>query len=255
MVKLGGGCVVLSPDDGDRQEVGTESARLTIGAAIDARDIAQCVRTFAPGLSRGRMNPASEEVHYVVRGHGACYVDGHRYGLEPGSAVYVPPGTDACFEAAGPDALEVVSVCCPEPAAAEIDLPPRTAPEDPVSTPPFRVVHEHDRKTIPTGERTFKLLADKDVGCQRVTQFLGVIPPSVAPPHYHTYEEAIYILDGEGRLWAEDVETPVGQGSCIYLPRGVRHSLQNHGSHPIRLLGVFHPSGSPAARYGDEGAH
>jgi len=40
-------------------------------------------------------------------------------------------------------------------------------------------------------------------------------------------------------------------GSYLYLPRGVSHSLENTGDEDIRLLGAFHPSGSPAVRYDD----
>jgi mannose-6-phosphate isomerase-like protein (cupin superfamily) len=53
-------------------------------------------------------------------------------------------------------------------------------------------------------------------------------------------------------MWADGKEEPVEPGTCIYLPRQVNHSLKNLEATPIRLLGVFHPSGSPAVRYGDE---
>ena len=81
---------------------------------------------------------------------------------------------------------------------------------------------------------------------------MGFIPKSEAPPHYHTYEEAIYIVEGRGVMWADGKEAPVARGACIYLPRQVRHSMRNFEDEPIRLLGVFHPSGSPAARYDDD---
>jgi mannose-6-phosphate isomerase-like protein (cupin superfamily) len=69
--------------------------------------------------------------------------------------------------------------------------------------------------------------------------------------HHHTYEEAIYVIEGEGRLHTEDGDAEFKGGSSIYLPRLVKHCLENTGSASIRLLGVFHPSGSPAARYDD----
>jgi mannose-6-phosphate isomerase-like protein (cupin superfamily) len=69
--------------------------------------------------------------------------------------------------------------------------------------------------------------------------------------HHHTYEEAIYIIEGEGRVWTDGGSADFGPGASIYLPRGVSHSLENTGGVNIRLLGVFHPSGSPATRYDD----
>lgn len=82
-----------------------------------------------------------------------------------------------------------------------------------------------------------------------VTQFVGSIPPGRAPDHFHLYEEVICILDGEGVMHAGDSSTPVGQGSCIFLPIRQRHCLENTGSGELRLLGVFYPAGSPAVRY------
>jgi mannose-6-phosphate isomerase-like protein (cupin superfamily) len=186
----------------------------------------------------------------VSAGSGACYIDGHRYDVEVGSSIYVGPGTECCFETPAGD-LEIVSVCCPQIADSRFDLPPRTSPIDAGAARPEAVVHERGRKSIPTGDRWFKLLADKDLGCQRVTQFIGFIPKSEAPVHYHTYEEAIYIVEGHGVMWADGKEAPVEPGSCIYLPRQVKHSMKNLDDAPIRLMGVFHPSGSPAVRYDD----
>ena len=69
--------------------------------------------------------------------------------------------------------------------------------------------------------------------------------------HHHTYEEAIYIIEGRGVMWADGKEAPVAPGTCIYLPRQVKHTMKNFEEAPIRLMGVFHPSGSPATRYDD----
>jgi quercetin dioxygenase-like cupin family protein len=40
----------------------------------------------------------------------------------------------------------------------------------------------------------------------------------------------------------------LAQGSCIHLPPLREHSLENVGDTPMRVLGVFHPSGDPASR-------
>ena len=52
-------------------------------------------------------------------------------------------------------------------------------------------------------------------------------------------------------MWADGKEAPVAPGTCIYLPRQVKHTMKNFEEAPIRLMGVFHPSGSPATRYDD----
>ena len=191
------------------------------------------------------MNPSAEEVRYVARGRGVSHVDGFEYKVEAEDGLYVPAGAVCSMENPSDEPLVVVSVCCPEEPAQEAAEPASS----PAGEPPRRVVHERDCEAIPAGDRQFKLLVDKDLGCRQVTQFVGFIPPSKAPFHSHTYEEAIYILEGTGVAHTEEESAEFGPGTSIYLPRGVRHCLENPGPGMVRLLGVFYPSGSPAARY------
>ena len=86
-------------------------------------------------------------------------------------------------------------------------------------------------------------------GCERLTRFPGVIPPSRTPFHYHIYEELMLILQGNGIVWADDESCEFTTGASIYLPPGQRHCLENPGPEEVRLLGVFYPSGSPAVNY------
>ena len=41
---------------------------------------------------------------------------------------------------------------------------------------------------------------------------------------------------------------PLAPGSCVHLPPGQPHCLENTGQVTLRVLGVFHPGGSPAAK-------
>ena len=242
---LHGGAAVISGESYVHVE-GTRRYRTPISQVMGARDIAQTVSLYDKGLSPARRNPTAEEVLYVASGEGACLIDGHRYSLAAGTAVYVPPASTCQIESLGQ--LAIVSVRCPEDESETVEA----ISASPLDTKPLRTVREEDQKAIPTGDRTFKLLINKEAGARRVTQFIGVIPPGRAAMHHHTYEEAIFILEGEGRVWTESASAAFHKGSSIYLPRGVRHSLENTGTANIRLLGVFHPSGSPATRYADE---
>jgi mannose-6-phosphate isomerase-like protein (cupin superfamily) len=245
MKRLSGGAVVISPGELTMSE-GSRRYRVTISQAIGARDLLQTISIYSHGVAPARRNPTAEEVLYVVRGQGSCYIDGHTYELDPGTAVYIPPGS--VYQIRGSvDELEIVGVCCPEETRTEVGIEQLVS--DTSDTKPFRTVLEAAQKAVATGDRTFKLLVNRDLGAKRVTQFIGVIPQGRAPMHHHTYEEAIYIIEGHGVVWSEDGSAEFGPGSSIYLPRGVSHSLENTGTGNIRLLGVFHPSGSPASRY------
>ena len=68
-----------------------------------------------------------------------------------------------------------------------------------------------------------------------------------APEHFHTYDEVIYVIDGEGVLHAEGAQAPLAAGSCIQLPARTVHCLENTGADVMRVVAVFRPAGSPAA--------
>ena len=248
MMSLDGGAAVIEAGDFTEAEA-TRKFRVPVSRRMGARDIAQSVSIYSAGSATARRNREGEEVLYVVRGEGACWIDGRRYELEPGTGVFIPPGSVYQIENASDAELEIVGVCCPEEQTVETEIPREQGSAKAVTQK--LVVRERDQKAIVTGDRTFKLLISQDAGCRHVTQFIGVIPPGRAPMHRHSYEEAIYIIEGAGRLWTEAGSAEFKPGASIYLPRGVSHSLENTGETNIRLLGVFHPSGSPAARYDD----
>jgi len=99
-----------------------------------------------------------------------------------------------------------------------------------------------------TGDRRFRVLFGPGNGCPAATQFVGEIPPGRAPEHSHPYDEVVLILDGEGVLHAGPAGRPLAPGSCVHLPPGRPHCLENTGTATLRVLGVFHPGGSPAAK-------
>ncbi|HET9533359.1 MAG TPA: cupin domain-containing protein [Blastocatellia bacterium] len=77
-----------------------------------------------------------------------------------------------------------------------------------------------------------------------------ILPPgkSVTPHLHRQLEEVYYILSGYGRMTVGDEQRDVGPGDAIYIPRGNRHTLENTGDEPIRLLLVC----GPAFFYEDE---
>ena len=132
--------------------------------------------------------------------------------------------------------VTIVSVQCPKSANDK----------NPTSFPGVRLT---DRAAIPTADRWYRVLVDDEVGSTEVTQFVGSITPGRAPDHFHQYEEVLFILRGEGRMWAGQTNTAIGPGSCVYLPRKQVHCVENTGTDELRLLGVFYPAGSPSVRY------
>src|SRR6185437_5689130 len=104
-----------------------------------------------------------------------------------------------------------------------------------------------------TTDREFRIVADPATGLRSATHFVGYIPIERAPNHFHTYDEVIYVLEGEGTMEAGPFARPVRAGSCIQLPARTVHCLSNSGTGPMRIVAVFRPAGSPAAAFYPDG--
>jgi mannose-6-phosphate isomerase-like protein (cupin superfamily) len=176
----------------------------------------------------------ADEVVYVLEGTGRMTVGGASHDLRPGIAVFISRSLP--WSAEGDARAVSVLAHDPEPSTrhAVIDL---TAVESGTAT----------------AGRQFLLGATPEVGCSSVTQFVGLVPPGRAPDHFHTYDEVIYILEGEGFLEIDGDQAPLRAGSCVHLPARLVHCLANTGEAELRLLGVFRPAGSPAEAYYPDG--
>ena len=173
--------------------------------------------------------------------------------VRPGTGVWLPPGTSYSLAAAGPGPLRLDSVLLP--ASAPGAEPDGTDPDGTVSAstvpdsaggPLLADLAEQPAEI--TGDREFRVLFAPGQGCAAATQFVGEIPPGRAPFHTHTYDEVVLILAGEGVLHIGDEDRPLSPGSCLHLAPGTPHCLENTGQTTLRVLGVFHPGGSPAAK-------
>ena len=205
-----------------------------VATAIDgsmSRQVVQRVFQLRRGRTPWLETGDAEDVLYVASGHVGVewptgQVDGRR-----GAAALVPPNRRYRLTNEGPGDAEVVSVMARRSSAGR----------------EIRTTHEDDEEALRAGDdRYFKVLVDPRHGATQVTQFVGFIERSRAPFHTHTYEEAIYILEGEGVVHIDDSQTPIQPGTSIFLPPGTAHCLENRSDGVLKLLGVFSPPGSPA---------
>jgi len=242
-----------------------------VGRATGAQAISLSVMEFASGLSPTIQNDACDQILYLLdNGHSVAesdevsttcgsgwlaVIDGESYEVSPNTGIYVRPNQTFAINNANVESVKVISSQCPDP-----DREPRLINEPATkSATEFinasTIVRLADQKAQPTADRWYRVLIDERVGSTQVTQFVGSIPPGRAPDHFHNYEEVLFILKGEGRMWAGETDTPINAGSCIYLPKGQVHCVENTGAGELRLLGVFYPAGSPSVRYDAEGDH
>jgi quercetin dioxygenase-like cupin family protein len=210
--------------------------RTLLGAHTDSPWLEQAVLELASGASCIRTTDAAEELLFVLSGHGGLRVGDEAHALGPETGAYIPPGQQYELGAPDDEELLLVSVRIPDPVA------------DQGSRAAVRTLADQANEPA-TAERWFTIVFDPDSGLNSATQFIGYIPPVRAEDHFHTYDEVIYVLDGEGAFHAGGQSWPLGPGSSIALPAQTIHRLQNTGSDVLRVLAVFRPAGSPADAY------
>ena len=111
--------------------------------------------------------------------------------------------------------------------------------------------HEH---WVKEQELNVPLLADEDLAVAKsygVTGWIGPLAKVAGLPDApggRYVHRAIFVIDGEGVLHLGGNDTPLRPGTCVHLPPLQEHCLENTGPTPMRVLGVFHPSGSPASK-------
>lgn len=261
-ITLDGGCRVTEMREGEPIENGTLRIWSPIGCATGAQAISLRVLEFAPGTSPGLRNENCDEVFYVLERDEqeiaaddptpqalTVFIDGWPFDVAAQTGIYLRPGQAFTLQNREDHPVHLISSRCPDPVEK---TPEFIAPlVSPMSTSPGKapLVRLADRAAQPTADRWYRVLVDDEAGSSQVTQFVGSIPPGRAPDHFHQYEEVLFMLRGQGRLWAGESNTPVARGSCVFLPRGQVHCVENTGEDELRLLGVFYPAGSPAVRY------
>jgi mannose-6-phosphate isomerase-like protein (cupin superfamily) len=204
----------------------------------------QAVIECAPRASINRATGDAEEVLFVLEGSGQLILAGERYGLEPESGAYLAPGEEYELDNPGSEPMTVVSV--------RIDDPVMSAEGTAAERAVVRRLADQEEQAA-TSARTFRIVADPSTGLRSATHFVGYVPTERAPEHFHSYDEVIYILEGEGTLHTGGDRTAVAAGSCLELPARTVHCLENTGEDVMRLVAVFRPAGSPAAAYHPDG--
>ncbi len=176
------------------------------------------------------------ELWFVISGHGHLRLGDSEVPLEPDRGLWVPAGSTPVASAgeAGDLVLDIVAL-----PVSESESTGETA----------MIVRDwNDCAVEMTGDRQFRVLFGPGFGCSVATQFVGEIPPGRAPEHSHPYDETVMVLAGEGIVHIDGGTHRLRPGTCTHLPPGLPHCLENTGSAMLRVLGVFHPADSPAAK-------
>ncbi|HLO36521.1 MAG TPA: cupin domain-containing protein, partial [Candidatus Deferrimicrobium sp.] len=70
---------------------------------------------------------------------------------------------------------------------------------------------------------------------------VALLPGGWLAPHVHSFEEALYVLDGEILVTIGDAVHHLASGDYALYPTGVRHALGNTSDAPVRILSLTSP--------------
>lgn len=105
-----------------------------------------------------------------------------------------------------------------------------------------------------SSNRQFEVLFDASNGSRSATMFVGFIPSSGAPEHYHLYDEICVIVRGRGALQVQDRQVqPLEKGSAFHVAPRFLHAIHNPNPEDLWILGVFRPEGSAADAFYPDG--
>src|SRR5262245_2211113 len=206
-----------------------------------------------PGLIRRHVDMAARtgysgtaghagELWFVMGGIGQLEIGGQPGPqLRPDRAVWMPPESEYRVVAEDETELRLDVVALPAAGASE-------AASAEQASRSLQDKDFADCEIETTGDRQFRVLFGPGKGCSVATQFVGEIPPGRAPEHSHPYDEVVLILGGEGTAHIGGGQTALSPGTCLHLPPGLPHCLENTGAAMMRVLGVFHPADSPASK-------
>ncbi|MCH9830478.1 MAG: cupin domain-containing protein [Actinomycetia bacterium] len=168
------------------------------------------------------------------------------YSLATGSAVQVLGGSQWRFMSAdNVSALSFLVPAPPGPWAQALAKP--TQPVVNVTKLGAQVAESA------TSDRQFEVLFNAERGSRGATMFVGFIPTSGAPEHYHIYDEICVIVRGSGAVHTLGIKQELGVGSAFHVAPRLLHAIENPNPDDLWLLGVFRPEGSAAAAYYPDG--
>ena len=98
-------------------------------------------------------------------------------------------------------------------------------------------------KTEPWVRLSKLLISEHEFGAKQISMGINISEPgSGIPAHKHTEnEEALYVIEGTGKLKCGDQEMDLVPGTAFFSPLGVEHEVRNTGNVPLKILWAYAP--------------
>ena len=168
------------------------AAGITAACLVGTDGRAEAMTQHMLTVPSGRYDLSAARKHdqllYVLSGQGSIQARDGSAELSPGTAALIPAGEAWTVTSEG---LHVSYIRVPAPS-----LPAAAAQwQKPGAWTLTSQLGEQARQAA-TSDRQFEVLYDNTKGCGGATQFVGFIPQTGAPEHYHLYDEICTVVRG-----------------------------------------------------------
>lgn len=75
-----------------------------------------------------------------------------------------------------------------------------------------------------------------------VQGYVTIFPGGSVPEHKHNEEEVYTIISGEGEMNVDNEKEILEEGTSVYIPSGLSHSLKNKTSKDLIMFFVYAPA-------------
>ena len=124
-------------------------------------------------------------------------------------------------------------------AAADTPAPPAT----------FDALFGGERLHVPLAQLADRVTLARDqdfrieeVGrSEHVSQHVGAVRGAERPHRHDRHDQLVVMLRGHGTMRIGDETLPIGEGSVLFVPKGVVHAFTNAGPEPAVSLIVYSP--------------
>ncbi len=82
------------------------------------------------------------------------------------------------------------------------------------------------------------VIGEKDGAPNFAMRVFEVEPYYTSPYHQHEWEHEVFVLAGEGVVRRQDSESPISNGSVVFVPGMEMHQFANRGNSVLRFICV-----------------
>lgn len=91
-----------------------------------------------------------------------------------------------------------------------------------------------------SGNITIRWVINRSDGAPHFAmRVIEVKPGFNTPYHTHDFEHEVYVLEGKGVVKSAGAETPIQEGSVVFVAPGEEHGFYNRGNDILRFICVI----------------